>query len=192
GGTLSAANETIGRDGAGTLTQSGTSTNTIGGQLTIAQNAGSTGAYNLRGGTLNAGTITVNTGGVFGFDGGSANFGSFNLNGGAVTASADEVLDTAGQSNSNYTLTHAAGSNTVAGTLVVGAAAGNTGIYQLQGGTLSAANETIGRDGAGTLAQSGTTTNTVSGQLTIAQNAGSTGAYNLRGGTLNAGTIAVN
>ena len=50
--------------GAGTFTQSGTSTNTVG-TLTISANqggTGSSGAYELQGGVLNATTINVNQG----------------------------------------------------------------------------------------------------------------------------------
>jgi hypothetical protein len=53
--------------GAGTFTQSGTSTNTVG-TLTISANqggTGSSGAYELQGGVLNATTINVNQGGAF-------------------------------------------------------------------------------------------------------------------------------
>ena len=44
------------------------------------------GTYDLRGGTLKAGTITVNGGGNFYFNGGTANYTTFNQTGGIVAS----------------------------------------------------------------------------------------------------------
>ncbi|MGD0390130.1 MAG: PEP-CTERM sorting domain-containing protein [Tepidisphaeraceae bacterium] len=57
-------NELVGYSGTGIFTQTGGS-NTVTGTLDLAANAGSSGTYNLQGGTLTAGAIVVNTGGTF-------------------------------------------------------------------------------------------------------------------------------
>ena len=49
--------------GSGTFTQSG-GTNTVSNTLTLAANAGSSGTYNLSGGSLAAATINLNAGGA--------------------------------------------------------------------------------------------------------------------------------
>jgi len=75
-GTFTASNEYIGNSGSGTFTQTG-GTHTVTSTLAIAQNAGSSGTYNLQGGLLdasiidivNAGTATFNfTGGTLAVD----------------------------------------------------------------------------------------------------------------------------
>lgn len=77
-GTLTAGNITIGRDGTATFTQNGASVAT--GTITLAANAGSSGTYNLNGGTLRAANITVNSGGTFNFNGGTLSVGQFTGN----------------------------------------------------------------------------------------------------------------
>jgi hypothetical protein len=72
---------------AGTFTQSGISGNTVG-TLTISANqrgSGSTGTYDLQGGTLNATTIAVNAGGTFLQTGGQAIVTGDMSNAGTVT-----------------------------------------------------------------------------------------------------------
>ncbi len=92
---LSAYSETVGASGgSGTFTQLG-GTNTISyngqaggnGILTLAASAGSSGAYDLQGGSLTAVTVNVNDGGTFTQAGGSlsaslVNQGIFTYNGG--------------------------------------------------------------------------------------------------------------
>ena len=185
GGTLnqSAGSASV----AGNTYNSGTVSITAG-TFSTGANFVDTGIIVLEGGTLTANTITVNSGGTFAFNGGAANFSRFNLNeGGTASASGDEVLDIAGQSNSTYTFTQNGGANNVAGALVAGAASGNTGAYLLKAGTLSASSETVGLDGTGTFTQTGGT-NTASG-LTVGGSG--SGTYDLQGGTLNATTITV-
>ena len=105
GGALSAAVEEVGFLGAGTMVQTG-GVNTIGpyngaarttiassdgtatvnelnGALTIASQAGSSGAYELQGGTLNAPVININQGGQLTREGGGVNFTTLN-NAGAL------------------------------------------------------------------------------------------------------------
>ncbi len=85
-GTLSArGDEFIGYSGIGTFNQTG-GTNTVNGNLFIAAQAGSTGVYNLSGGTLTAGAIALNQNGTFSQTGGTLNAGVFSQQGGTVTA----------------------------------------------------------------------------------------------------------
>jgi T5SS/PEP-CTERM-associated repeat protein len=63
-GSLSVSGtETVGNSGTGTFTQDG-GTNTVGGALIVAANAGSIGKYDLQGGTLKAATLQINAGGT--------------------------------------------------------------------------------------------------------------------------------
>jgi hypothetical protein len=201
GGTLSATNEIVGQAGTpllaglcnglicvpssgatGTLTQSGGS-NFVSGTLTLAQNPGASGTYDLQGGTLTAGTIAINPGGTFKFDGGTASFSTMTIAGAtsgfaagnpvaAVTASGDEVIGTSANPNS-VIVQRGTSSNTVSGNLQV------NGAYMLQGGLVSAPSETI----TGQFNQSGGT-NTALAELTV------NGTYSLTGGTLNAFSAA--
>ncbi len=83
-GSLSANNEYIGYSGTGTFTQTG-GTNTATGSVVIAETLTATGSsYNLMGGTLTAGAITLNAGGAFSQNGGTLNAAVFNQTGGTV------------------------------------------------------------------------------------------------------------
>ena len=73
-GNLSATDEIIGDIGTGAVfTQTG-GTNTASGALTLANNPGSSGTYNLQGGSLSADTFNLNTGGTFNQSGGTFHF----------------------------------------------------------------------------------------------------------------------
>lgn len=76
-GALTTNNLILGKDGAGTFTQTG-GTNTISDTVVLAANAGSSGTYNLNDGTLRATTITINSGGTFNFNGGILSVDQFN------------------------------------------------------------------------------------------------------------------
>jgi hypothetical protein len=127
--TLTAGQEIIGQQGstsefectlgcfvtlngaAGTFTQSGTSTNTVG-TLTISANqgkSGSTGTYDLKGSTLNATTIAVNAGGTFLQTGGQAKVTGDMSNAGTVTIEGVKTVLTV---DGGYT---GAGATTLAG-----------------------------------------------------------------------------
>jgi hypothetical protein len=88
-GSLSAPAQDIGCYlGTGVFTQTGGS-NTVTNTLTIARFAGSSGTYNLKDGSLTAGSILVNSGGVFNQNGGVAtssleNRGTVNGSGGSL------------------------------------------------------------------------------------------------------------
>jgi hypothetical protein len=83
-----------------------------------------------------------------------------------------------GYNGGTGTINQRAWTNLVRDRLSVG---GSTGLYNLNGGVLSAKDEEIGTHGTGTFNQSGGT-NTVTNSLSI----GSTGLYNLNGGFLSA------
>ena len=166
------------------LNQAGsTSSNTVAGSLVLG-GLGTSGTYDLQGGTLTAGGIEVNAGGTFAFDGGTANFGTFNLNdGGTVLAAGNEIeyVGTAASPVSSFTQAGAASSNTLAGALRLGQSLGMVGSYTLNGGSLTANSEGVGFGGAGIFTQGGGI-NTVGG-LSLGVDPGSNGTYNLRGGS---------
>ena len=216
GGSLSAANEQLGIGGNARFLQSG-GTNTVltGGTLTIGSagvqvapgiGGGGVASYDLSGGILTAPTISVAQSGTLQLNGGTIDFGQLVIHG-TLSASGNEVLDSAGQTHASYAVTQTGGSNGgQVGALELGAAAGNTGTYTLSGGSLDFAAEVIGLAGTGSFTQTGGT-NTLVGQvgtpvllsngsavnqdtLTIGLAAGSAGTYTLQGGTLS-GTVAV-
>jgi fibronectin-binding autotransporter adhesin len=198
--------EVIGVNGTGTFVQTGGVNVTN--RVRIASAAGSTGIYDLSGGSL-AATNTSTLLSEFVGDSGTGTFaqtggsnssaslgvgvfaganGTYSLSGtGVLSITGSELL---GDSGSGV-FYQSAGANT-AGYLFVGANAGATGRYNLSGGSLNVgANEYVGYSGAGTFVQTGGT-HVIAGTLTVATNAGSTGMYNLQGGSLNAAAINVN
>jgi hypothetical protein len=89
GGTFSTTgNEIDGNTGSGQITQTG-GNHTVTGTLTLAANPGSSGTYNMQGGTLNAELIEVNSGGTF-----SANAGA-----GSVTSTVGLFVGSGGTLN---------------------------------------------------------------------------------------------
>ena len=69
--------------------------------------------------------------------------------------------------------------NTVSGSLVLGAATGSSGQYDLDEGTLSEANLVVGRAGNGTLVQSNASTDDA-GNIALGQLTGGAGFYTLQ------------
>ena len=133
------------------------------------------GSYDLQGGTLNAGTITVGGSGAFYFDGGVANFTTFNQTRGTVASgtaaslasaaahlyfgTGSEIVSAAGSLtpssvaggtptvSGGATVNQSDGAN-YAGALTLGLN-GGIGVYNLSGGgTLNAIREMIGGDSA--------------------------------------------
>ena len=92
GGSLAASTEYIGNSGSGAFTQTG-GTNTVSNTLTLASNSGSSGTYNLQGGSLSAATVNLNAGGLFNQTGGSLNATTFNQQGGTVTGALENRGD---------------------------------------------------------------------------------------------------
>jgi len=90
-GALNAFNEVIGYNGSGVFNQSG-GTNTCAGEV-LGRSSGS-GMYNLSGGVLSAGSISINATGTINFTGGTLATGALALNGGGkmFMGSGDKLL----------------------------------------------------------------------------------------------------
>ncbi|MGP8050774.1 MAG: autotransporter domain-containing protein [Desulfobaccales bacterium] len=197
-------NENIGTVAGGEIDQSGVTTNTATGNLTLGVPAAVTGTYNLSGGTLSVtGSETIGNSGTGAFTqtGGtntvaqtltlgdqSGASGSYTLGpGGSLAVGGDEYIGNFGSG----AFTQTGGTNTTTGTLILGNNSGPTGTYNLSGGSLSALSEFFGNPGTGTFTQSGGT-NTVINNLYLGYfNAASSGTYNLSGGSLSADFEAI-
>jgi hypothetical protein len=117
----------VGMNGIGTFTQTG-GTHTISGGLTLGQEAGGQGIYNLNTGT------------------------SGEPNNGSLSVGNHEHIGFAGKG----TFTQGAGIHTIAGDLVLGNDATGEGTFNLNGGTVSVASSVyVGWDGSGLFNQSG-------------------------------------
>jgi hypothetical protein len=171
GGTLSATYETIGNGGVGSFTQttvSESSSNTVTADLTLGAQSGSSGTYNLEGGTLSANNEIVGSAGSGAFTqtGGSnsitlqltlggnssvANYYVLNPASGvtATLSAASEVIGDGAQ------IDQYGGTNTVGSSLQLGDDSGApypSATYFLFGGNLMAstgAQEIVGYDGNG-------------------------------------------
>ena len=164
--------EAIGYSGSGSITQIG-GTNVIpalisGGEyaLNIGPLAGSTGNYNLSGGSLSM-QSGVELIGYFGT-------GTFTQSGGTNTAT-PQLLG--------------------ALPLVIGAGSGGMGTYSLSAGSLVAGSEAVGNGGTGVFLQSGGTNTIPSGgelDIGVGYGGGGVGTYTLSGGVANvAGNVYV-
>ncbi len=200
-GLLSAAYEYFGYNSlyTSTMYQSGGTNSVSSGQsasaLYLGFNAGDNGTYNLSGSgllsvgfeeyigdngtgsfTQSGGTHTVSSFMILGNNAGGS--GSYLLNSGllyvGVGGNANEDIGNSGSGS----FTQMDGNHMVSGVLLLGNAAGATGTYDLQGGSLSATDEFVGVSGSGSFMQSGGT-NTV-GIMFLGLNGGS-GTYNLSG-----------
>ncbi len=190
GGQLPAASEYIGTGAtAAYLVQNG-GTNTVsnGGNLQgliVGYGSGSA-FYNLNGGLLNSANEFISWSGAATFTqtGGTNQAGylsvgtyyngSYALMGGLVTASNEDINDSA----HNGTFTQSGGTNAVAGNLIVGYLDG--GSYHISAGALSAANAYIGYNSSGTVYHSGGSVS-FSTALYLGYNFASIGSYNLSG-----------
>lgn len=204
-GTITAVNEIIGNFGTGTFTQTG-GIHTITNTLSLAASTGSVGTYNLNGGTLNVGQI-IRGAGTSAF---IWSAGTLNLTASDLTVGTGDLLSATLSLNANKnlsapnetvaadgTINHAGGANTVANTLTIAANAGNGGFYNLNGGTLHAANITVNNGGTfnfngGTLAVGQFTGNLTNLGGTLAPG-NSPGTTNIVGNYIqsNAGKFAV-
>jgi hypothetical protein len=188
----------IGYSGTGTFTQTG-GTNTISSYLYIGYYSGSSGTYNLSGGTLktsklyisNSGTgrfewfynglttqtLTLGSSGTlamgFNFDMATLTSGTL-FNGGTLTGLSSATLEI----TNNATSTESGNTSVSMKYLTLGTSTGN-GTYNLSGtGQLSAYKEYIGNSGTGTFTQTGGT-NSISSSLDLGCYSGSSGTYNL-------------
>jgi uncharacterized protein with beta-barrel porin domain len=172
-GQLSAISEYIGRAGSGDFVQSG-GTNTVSTYLHVGQYAGSTGSYNLQGGSLYVGNYEYV---------GSSGQGAFTQSGGTNNSSYIYVGYSTGASGS---YDQSGGTNTVRSYLILGHMASTTGSYNLGSGNLSAYYEIIGSAGTGSFTQSGGI-HTVDSIIMLGSNSGSSGSYTMDGGNLTLG-----
>ncbi|HEY2589706.1 MAG TPA: hypothetical protein VGI81_28435 [Tepidisphaeraceae bacterium] len=189
--SLSALNEYIGYANNGLFTQSDSSTNTISGNLVLAQNAipGTLSAptYTLNGGTLHAGSESIGVASAAHFiQNGGTNTVTGNLTiypvgtyalhgGGTLNVQGDETITGGGTR-----FTQDGGSHTVAGTATLGA--NDSAAFSLSGGNFTAGDLTIN---GGQFGQFGGVVG-VGGSLSI-----SGGQYNLTAGTLQASLVAL-
>ncbi len=209
GGRLSAGNTFVGLGGTGSLTQSG-GAHTITNDLSLGTDATGNGAYTLSGGTLDVGgdiisgagnsTLLIN-GGTLNVAGGNidvgnfyigrnlgSNHGSYTLRGsGTITAQTEKIGDEGGSG----TLTQSGGINTITGALYIGSgySNGGYGVYNLEGGSLVANDESIGQRGAGEFNQTAGS-HTITNILLLGRYGN--GSYTLSGGTLDVGGDIVN
>ncbi|EQD73017.1 hypothetical protein B1A_05161, partial [mine drainage metagenome] len=203
----------IGTSGTGSFIQSGGTVkigiNSGDYGLYLADNAGSNGAYTLKGGSLTANSESIgeNGTGTFKQSGGTNHVGAggliladdtggtgtYVLKGGSLSAISETIgvtgtADPLRAAPGKGTFIQSGGTNEV-GTLIVGSgsinAIGSSGTYDLKGGTLTANSETAGVSGTGTFKQSGGTNQVGALGLAIGVNAGSNGTYKLENGTLN-------
>ena len=186
GGALIANFAVIGESGAGTFTQSQTTPTPTTVTLTdmgVGRSAGSSGIYNLNGGTL---TLTGNLYvGVLGT-------GTFNQASGARTVGGDIVLGegTTGIGTYNLQVGTLAANNLNVGALGIG------NFNQSAGTTLTLASMFVNsRAGTSVFTQAGGTTTTVTGHLGVGRDldpqSQGKAQYNLQGGTLNTGDLFV-
>lgn len=208
-GSLSATGVTVGFGGTGIFNQSG-GTHTVGGDIYLGWNGGSSGTYNLSAGSLAANNMLVGYqgSGIVNQSGGTNTLSgalvminsasNYNLQGG--TLNVGSIVGSGTLNLDGGALTVGGGNGTIdVGTLVLGKGAGSNVNYTLSttgfynGGSkvasaLTASNLTLGDSGTGTFTQSGGTF-TVAGTLSLGSNSGGNGTYNLDGGTLNVGSI---
>ena len=104
--TLTSGSELIGMTGPAEHLQLGGVNN-----VTSALTINGFGTYDLKGGTLNAASISVQAGGVFAFDGGSATFNNFTNSGSVVAGPATVLTSNCGCAQGNEVVAGAAGSS---------------------------------------------------------------------------------
>lgn len=173
-GNITYDRECVGQYSSGVINQSGFANN-INSFLALGVEPGSTGIYNLSGGSL---SVASAAGGEIV---GQYGCGVFNQSGGA-SAAGNLTLGYGAGSNGTYNQSD--GTNTLSGILFLGYNSGGGGVYNLSGGSLSAGFAYIGYNGVGTFNQSGGT-NTIDRNLYLGGSPGSSGIYNLNGGSLN-------
>ncbi len=189
-GNLSVGSLTAGRYGTGSITQSNGAI-TINTSLNLGQYDGSSGSYNLSGGSLSGVWEYIGFSGPAEFihSGGtnaatrisvglSTNGASYTLSGTGSVNCEDMLI--AGNLNGQGTFAQTGGTNTVTDTLTVAGTTGANGEYSLSGtGVLSAYREQIAYVGTGVF-QHSAGTNTVTTSLELASGStNSYGTYNL-------------
>ncbi len=185
-------------NGTGTFSQSG-GTVTLNNAVFVGNSAGSSGDYNLSGGSLMTGRAIV------GFDG----KGRFTQSGGTVLGSDVLTLGYNVGGSGSYTLSagtlttpgasvgflgtgvfvQTGGTFTINGGLSIGSDPRAVGTYNLSGATssLSTTQATIGSGGRGSFTQDGGSFTTNGGLLLLGSGARSVGSYTLNSGSLTTG-----
>ena len=171
GGTITALSETEGYAGTGTFNQIG-GANDIVTTLTLGSQDGSTGAYNLSGGSLTAGgNVTI----------GDAGAGQFSQSGGTAAFAADLVLGNQVFGTGTYTMDN--GSLSIGGLFLVGGASLGANRFAQTGGTV-----TVTGAAAADPAYTSAGGFNLAGMLfvggALGDVTGGTGDYTLSGGTL--------
>lgn len=182
-GTVSSNNLRVGQNGTGTFTQSG-GTVTITGLAIIGNATGSTGTYNLTGGSLSAGgELWVGQNGT----------ATFNQSAGTVSSANWFVIGRDNGGNGTYNLSGGTvNAATAGGQTVLSSFTGGTSTLNVSGGTFNATHDLwVGEGGNGTLNVSGTgiVTTGAFDYVRVAQ-AGGAGVVNLDGGTLQTSGVA--
>lgn len=193
-------------NGRGMVTQSaGAVAMSAGLDLVVGYGAGSTGVYNLSGGSLtlpqsiflassgtgtfnhSGGTFTINAGAIGSMNAGTSAGSSafYNLSGtGVLTVNKSEYIGDAGAA----TFTQTGGAHTIQGAnnhLYLGNGAGSSGTYTISAGSFTANNDVnVGGTGVGTVNISGTGSVFVGNNLAIGGNSN----VDLSGGTLRLNT----
>jgi autotransporter-associated beta strand protein len=189
-GKLTAGGEYVGYFGAGSFMQSaGTNSTSF---VYLGYKSGSSGSYNLIGGSLYAdefvgisgtGSITQSGGTnrieldlVLGS--GTGGTGRYFLSGGLLESWSNEYVGDSGLGS----FAQSGGTNSTDKLFV-----GSSGSYNLSGGLLFAENEYVSNSGTGSFTQSAGA-NSVSGTLCLTFTSGANNGYNLTGGSLYAGS----
>lgn len=184
GGTVSATGETIGGQGSGTFTATGGS-NIAKGSLVVGGSASATGVYTLGGNSTLQSQGDVTIGNL------ASATGTFNFNTAAVDAATFAIGSNTLHVGGAGTGTFTQGGGLIAGAVDVGAQAGGSGTYQLNGGTISATNETIGNAGTGTLIEAGGDNTITTGDLIVGNANGGDGTYQVNQGALTVQTGSI-
>jgi RNA polymerase sigma factor (sigma-70 family) len=177
--TLHSNNQTIGDTGSAIFRQLG-GANAVTGTLTLGKQKGSSGTYQLNGGTLTANDEII----------GGQGSGAFLQSGGVNVATNSIIVgnnDEGAYTQSNgltYVLNADASVDPSqdTGGLHLGEGSNGKGSYLLAGGTLAADPQLIGVNGSGSFTQTGGSNTT--GAVAVAINPGSTGVYKMIGGKL--------
>jgi hypothetical protein len=184
-------NLTIGNTGTNSTFVMNSGTVNVGNQMTVGQ-SGSTGATF----TIASGTLTTKTVNVTGANGnisvgtGSAVGATFNITGGSVVGHNRFLLGTSSSTATGTAVNQSAGSLAIDLNLVVSDTGGDS-TYNFTGGTITANAELsrVGRQGTGTMNQSGTGIANFNAGLGIGDDAGvitltATGTYQISGGEM--------
>ncbi|MFA5111443.1 MAG: hypothetical protein WC443_08570 [Desulfobaccales bacterium] len=183
GGSLSVQqNLEVGSAGVGQFYQSGGSVTTNNNYLRLGQQAAGNGYYELSGGSIDTGALSI------GFDG----TGNFKMTGGSLLAGYAEIGVINGSSGS---MVQSGGDVTIdnaihpgwAGGMTLGRDAGSTGSYEINENngpaTLTTSYLDVGSNGQGTFTQKAGTVN-VPGPVYVGRFAGASGTYTLEDGSM--------